>query len=342
MSQTEISSPVSVLDELGRPRNFGWARSPYFIYNPSSLSVPRRRVCESDRYILISPSHLIIMEILDNGFLGYAGMSVICLRDRNRSTQIYHIPFPMGTMELPRNSDAGSVRLQHKKYFFNFAAMDDGVRIIKTDIPKFGHHRSLRGELVLTPPPGAESLVTNMPWRDKKYVFRCARHSPWYIAEGVIQFGTQELVFTRGNSWGIFEWSRGVRPPADIRYSAAGCGQSCGRQAGISVGYDTADSGPGTGNAFFLDGKIHKLDQVTFHTSPSNWFQPWRFTSNDNRLQMIFAPHQIRAENHQTIFQSLRRRQVCGFFSGKVVLDDGSDFEFQNIAGFAERQKSQW
>jgi hypothetical protein len=342
MSQKEIRSPVSVLDELGQPQNFGWARSPYFTYNPSLLSVPRRRVCESDRYIFISPSHLIVMEILDNGFLGYAGMSVISLRDKKRSTQMYRIPFSMGTMELPPNSDAGSVRLQHRKYLFNFTAMEGGVRIIKVDVPKFGHHRSLRGELVLTPPPGAEPLATNMPWREKKHAFRCARHSPWYTAEGVIQFGTEELVFIRGNSWGIFEWSREVRPPSDMRYWAAGCGQNNGRQAGISVGYDTADSGMGTVNAFFLDGKIHKLDQVTFHISPSNWLQPWRFTSNDNRLHMIFTPHQERTESHQTIFQSLRRRQVCGFFSGKVVLDDGPEFEFQNIAGFAERRKSQW
>jgi hypothetical protein len=66
---------------------------------------------------------------------------------------------------------------------------------------------------------------------------------------------------------------------------------------------------------------------------------PWRFTSNDNRLEMVFTPHQERMENHRTIFYSLKRRQVCGFFSGKVVLDDGSEFEFENITGFTERRR---
>jgi hypothetical protein len=42
------------------------------------------------------------------------------------------------------------------------------------------------------------------------------------------------------------------------------------------------------------------------------------------------------------LFHSLQRRQVCGRFSGAVVLDDGSRFEFQDITGFAERRKTRF
>ena len=340
MGQKEITEPVQALDELGNPKNFGWARSPYFSYDPTLIDASRRKMSESDRYIFFSPTHLVILEVLDDGYLGYIGMSVISLRDKKRSTQTWVIPFPLGCFELPKNSDEGQIRLQAKKYYLNLAAMDGGVRIVKVSIPRFGHHQSVRGELVLTPPSGAQSLVTHMPWREKKEAFRCSRRSPWYIAEGVILFGAQELIFTNGNSWGIYEWNRGVRPRKDVRYWAAACGRSGDRQAGISVGYDSADSAFGTENAFFLDGAIHKLDQVTFKISPSNWLLPWRFTSNDNRLEMIFNPHQERMENRQMFFHSLKRHQVCGFFSGKVILDDGSEFEFQSLTGFAERRKT--
>jgi hypothetical protein len=341
MGQKEITSAVPALEEeTGDPINFGWARFPFFAYNSLLINAPRRQVCESERYILFSSTHLIILEILDHGYLGYAGMSVVSLLDRKRSSQRWLVPFPLGSFDLPKNSDEGQVKLHGKKYMFNFAAMDDGVRIIKIDIPHFGHHKSLRGELVLTPPPGAQSMTTNMPWRRKKHAFRCCQRSPWYIAEGVILFGAQELFFNRGSSWGIYEWNRGVRPRADVRFWASGCGKSDSRQVGISVGYDSADSAMGTENAFFLDGVIHKLDQVTFQVSPSNWLLPWRFTSNDNRLEMIFTPHQERMEILRTLFYSLKRRQVCGFFSGKVILDDGSEFVFENITGFAERRKT--
>lgn len=333
---------MEVLDEAGKPGNFGWARSPLFNYDPSKIRSSRRFVSESDRYILISPSHLIIMEIMDHGYLGYAGISVVSLKDKKRSTQYYRVPLSMGSLGLSPQAETGSARFRQKKSMLDFAAMESGARIIRADIPKFGHHRVLRGEIVLTPAPGAESIVTNMPWRREKNAFRFSRRSPWYTAEGVIQFGAAELFFTQGRGWGIFDWSREIRPGQDLRYWAAAAGVSKGQSVGFSVGYGTADSSEGTENAFFLNGKLHKLDQVSFHISPADWLEPWRFTSNDNRLEMAFRPHQERFENHGFFFHSLKRRQVCGSFTGQVILDDGSTFDFQNITGLAERRSSRF
>ena len=112
-----------------------------------------------------------------------------------------------------------------------------------------------------------------------------------------------------------------------------------GRQLSFCVGYSLADFSHGTENGFFVDGKLHKLDQVTFHIPMTDWLSPWRFTSNDNRLEMKFYPHQERQERSRLFFHSSTRRQVCGFFSGKVQLDDGSVIEFQGLTGFAERKK---
>jgi hypothetical protein len=160
--------------------------------------------------------------------------------------------------------------------------------------------------------------------------------------EGVIQFGGTEIVFTRGNAWGILDWNRCARPKADIRYWAAACGICDGRQLSFCIGYSLADFSMGTENGFFIDGKLHKLDQVTFHIPLSDWLSPWRFTSNDNRLEMTFYPHQERIDRHNLFFYSSARRQICGFFSGKVLLDDGSFWEFQNLTGLAERSKMRY
>jgi hypothetical protein len=105
------------------------------------------------------------------------------------------------------------------------------------------------------------------------------------------------------------------------------------------VGYSQADFPQGTENGFFVDGVLHKLDQVTFHIPMSNWLSPWRFTSNDNRLEMTFYPHQERIDRQRLFVYSSARRQVFGFFSGKVQLDDGYIVEFNNLTGFAERSK---
>jgi hypothetical protein len=337
--QNEFFNSVSVLDDTGQPRNFGWSRQPGFFYDPALVWAPRRRISESDRYIVYTPTHLIILEVKDDGYLGYAGISVVSLRDKKRSSQLFRTYFPLGSYEMPTGSISGAIHYRYKKARLDFVPMEGGVRIIKADIPRFGHNRSLRGELVLTEPLNAESLVTNQSWRNEKTAFKYSRRSPWYTVEGVIQFGTAEIVFTKGNGWGIFDWNRGVRPRDDVRYWASCCGMHEERLIGLSVGYSSADSSLGTDNAFFVDGKLHKLDQVTFNIPPSNWLAPWRFTSNDNRLEMTFTPHQERIERRRLFFHSSTRRQVCGFFSGKAVLDDGSEIAFQNITGFTERNK---
>jgi hypothetical protein len=339
MPESEVTAPVPALDELGRPQNFGWARSSCFLYDPDLLRTARRKVSESDRYVLFSSTHLVVFEIMDDGYLGYLLISVVSLKDKKRTSQAFVTPFSLGSFELPKDSNAGSIRYNQRKNRLTFSAMEGGARIIKADISRFGRHRSLRGEVVLTLPEGAESLVTHMPWRGRGGAFYYTRRSPWYSAEGVIQIGSSEIFFSRGSGWGIFDWNRGVRPPSDLRFWASGCGLAEGRQIGFTVGYNSADSSLGTENAFFLDGRLHKLDQVTFHI-PSAKPAPWRFTSNDNRLEMVFSPHQERDEKHQMFFYSLKRRQLFGSFSGRVVLDGGSELTFRDITGFYERRKS--
>jgi hypothetical protein len=342
MSQNEIPGAVSVLTDTGKPQNFGWSRQAGLFYDPALIWAPRRKISESDRYIVFTPTHMVTFEVKDDGYLGYMGISVVSLRDKKRSTQTFQTLLPLGSYEMPTGSESGAIRYRRYRTSVDFVPMGEGVRIIRVDVPRFGHHRHLRGELVLTGPVMAESLVTNMGWRGNKNAFRYSRRSPWYTVEGVIQFGTAEIVFTRGKAWGIFEWSRGVRPRADVRYWAASCGMSEGRLAGFSIGYSSADSSAGTENAFFADGKLHKLDQVTFHIPPSNWLTPWRFTSNDNRLEMSFTPQQQRIERRNLFLHSSVRRQVAGFFSGKAILDDDSLIAFNNITGFAERTRTQF
>ena len=343
MTQNEFNrSPIPLLDDQGKPQNFGWSRRADFLYDPMMAYSSRRRITESDRYIVHSPTHMLVFEIRDDGWLGYMGITILSLRDKKRSSQSFQTSIPLGAYGMPNSSETGSVRWRRKKTHLDFICMEGGARIIKADMPKYGHNRSLRCALVLSKPEVSESLVTSQPWRGNKYAFRYTRCSPWFIAEGVVQFGSAEIVFNRGHAWGILDWNRGVRPKADIRYWAAASGQSEGRQLSFCIGYSWADSSLGTENGFFVEGKLHKLDQVTFHIPLSDWLSTWRFTSNDNRLEMTFHPHQERKDKRRLFFHNSTRRQVFGFFSGKVQLDDGSIVEFLNLTGIAERNKMQF
>ncbi|MDR1596202.1 MAG: DUF2804 family protein, partial [Treponema sp.] len=107
MAPLEIDTPRPILDEFGKPVNFGWARSPVFKYDKDLLNPPYRRITESERYIIFSPTHLLAFEVLDGGFLGYISISVVSLKDKKRHTQPFIIPFSLGIFDLPPNSETG-------------------------------------------------------------------------------------------------------------------------------------------------------------------------------------------------------------------------------------------
>jgi len=343
VAQNEIRSALSVVDDSGRPGNFGWSRRPAFFYDPALVWAPRRRIFEADRYLAFSPTHTVAFELRDDGWLGYMGVTVASRREKKRSTSAIQSLLPLGSFGLPPSSQSGQARYRRRGAALDFVPMEGGARIIRADIPRTGDSRGIRGELVLTEPEGgaSESIVCNLPWRSDGSAFRCSRRSPWYTAEGVVQFGTTEIVFAKGNSWGVFDWGRGVRPRADTRYWACACGLGAGgRLVGFSVGHGCEDASCGTENAFFADGRLHKLDQITFHIPPADWLSPWSFTSNDNRLEMTFSPRQQRSDGGRALFHSFARRQFFGSFSGRAVLDDGCEVSFSNVTGFAERVKT--
>jgi hypothetical protein len=344
MDQGEIGEVLPVMNVFGQPVNFGWSRHPLFEYNPPEFGgALRSRITHADRYIVFSATHLVVFEVMDGGFLGHVGISVFSMKDHSRSTHSIDRMLSLGSFKMPTHSDSGSIKIREKESALDFVVMPSGARIIKMDYPRFGRHRRLRGELVLSEPfPYAQSIAAVSPWRREKYAFRYLRCSPWFIAEGVIQFGMSEIYFTKDNAWAIYDWKREARPKRDLRYWAAACGMADGRLAGFSIGYGLADSGAGTENAFFLDGVLHKLDQVTFHIPPADWLEEWKFTSSDKRLEMTFSPFQQRIEHRGLLFHSVKCRQVAGSFSGRVILDDGSSFAFWNITGFAERRKTRF
>ncbi|MDR0408917.1 MAG: DUF2804 domain-containing protein [Spirochaetaceae bacterium] len=338
--QTEITAPVSIFDNTGSLCNFGWARGPFFHYNRALLWTPGRSIAESERYIIFSPTHLFTFELYDAGVFGHISVCAVPLLDKTVSSKFEKLSFPMGMLKLPNQSEETIIKTNLKNNLIEFICIEDGGRIIKIDTPQLSHNNRLRGEVVLMTQEYAQSIVTHIPWRRQKERFQLTRCSPCYTAEGVMQFENKPVLFNKGRAWGIYEWARIARPKKDIHYWAAACGMHRGRQIGFSVGYSSADSSSGTENAFFVNGILHKLEQVTFKISPSSWLAPWHFSSGSGRLEMIFFPARYNSYQNNFLFHSLHTRQFFGFFSGKVILDNGEVLHFSNITGLAERRKT--
>lgn len=339
MSQREIFDTMLITHD--RSVCSGWSRSPVFSYDSYNLS-PRKRLVESDRYIVFNEKAAVFMELMDCAHLSSIELGTADLIARSHSSELVKLPFSFGSLKLPADADKGSIKIKNKNIILDFSVMQAGSRLLKLDHPGFNHGSSLRGVVVLSPPePQSESLHTVMAWRRDASAFRYSRKDPWYSAEGVIQYGDQELVFSKGSSWAVLDWNRGIAPRRERRYWAAACGDCSGRRVSFTFGYGSAVSETGTENALFLDGKLHKLNQVTFRINPKDWMRDWHFTSDDNRVDLVFSPAIGHSMSCSSFFRGRKRRFFIGTYSGTLVLDDGEVISCKNMQGIAERSRLQ-
>jgi hypothetical protein len=340
MIQTEIESSTPVLVESGRAKNFGWARRALFLYNPQALAVPSGYISESDTYIISSTTHLFVFEMVNEGWTRHILLTALSVREKRVFTKIISLPRALGAFMLPSGSEAGSVRISRGGAAVHFIIMEQGNRIIKIDVPNFGTENTLRGEVVLVCPPNAQSIVTNLPWKHEKGRFQYSRCSPWYGVEGVMQLENKDIVFSDGLAWGIFLWRRAVRPKSDTHFWAAGSGKCAEKHIAFSFGYGSVDTEYATENAFFINGKLYKLEYVTFKIAAASWTKPWVFTSSDGRVRIKFTPLVTEIQRYAGLFHAASLRRIYGVFSGHITPPDGESIEFQNITGLAERKKT--
>jgi hypothetical protein len=127
VSQNEIVSAVSVINDMGEPQNFGWSRQPHLFNDLSMLWAPRRKVSESDRYIIFNPSNMVILEIRDDGYLGYMGITVVSTKEKKRSSQMFQTILPLGSYDMPTESEQGTIHYRRNKVILDFVPMESGA-----------------------------------------------------------------------------------------------------------------------------------------------------------------------------------------------------------------------
>jgi hypothetical protein len=77
------------------------------------------------------------------------------------------------------------------------------------------------------------------------------------------------------------DWGRGVWQYRSFWNWASASGfQPDGSTIGLNLGCGFGDLSAATENCFILDGKVHKLEQVTFGYDSKNYLLPWKFTDS--------------------------------------------------------------
>ena len=338
--QIEITKSGDLLDSRGNLLQKGWAKQLLLNYDRDKIKACKLRIKEWDYYCISNNQFGVAFTIADNSYIGLTSITVFDFTLPKEWTKSIMTPFPLGKTNLPSTSTHGNVMFQNKAMKLEYI-VEDEYRHIRVFVKDFHNNQDLKGTVTLYQPKDMDTIAIVTPFH-KKHRFYYNQKINCMKASGKLYLGNKILDFDTTPSYGVLDWGRGVWTYSNTWYWGSISGEVHGELFGLNMGYGFGDSSNATENALFYKKKIHKLDKITFHIPKDSYMEPWRFSSNDGRVELTFKPLIDRHSNTNLLIVKSNQHQVFGHFSGKVVLDNGQDIILNNIFGFAEKVMNRW
>ena len=282
----------------------------------------------------------------DNGYLYMDSLSLMDFDERAQMTKSIILP-PFGKRSLPPSSREGHIRAAGKEYEITFENNGASRRLYghMEHFPNEKSGNTLLFDITLRHIP-PESMVIVTPFAGHPRAFYYNQKINCMQAEGKVVYGEREYLFAPAHSFAVLDWGRGVWTYDNTWYWGSASGLADGVPFGFNIGYGFGDTSAASENVLFCDGKIHKLDRVTFSIpekdGKDDFMSPWTFTSSDGRFEMSFTPVMDRSAKVDLKLICSDQHQVFGRFSGTAVLDDGRKLEIRDLMGFAEKVRNKW
>lgn len=344
--QTEITTPIDLLDPQGHITQEGWARQPVWSYDRKAVRAPQWRIKEWDYFSMLSTDQKFGITLTMSD-LGFAGMFAICFLDFERGTfhQVDTLSIlPLGKTGFPAGSDSGVIRFGNKtlELEFRYEAGRRTLRFAAPGLVNAHGDKGISGTITLDQPPELESINIATSWAENRRAFYYNRKINCMPASGGFTIGQRQYAFAPERDFGALDWGRGNWTYKNRWYWGSASGHVGGHTLGWNIGYGFSDRTPASENTLFVDGVVHKLTDVTFHMNPRDYTHPWRVSSSDQRFEMQFTPLVDRNSRINLGLVRSVQHQVFGYFTGTVVLDDGSTIAVDQFLGFAEDVLNWW
>ena len=335
MRNHEVINRHPLLDAKGDLAEPGWSRSLVQQYSRSQIKAPKWRIKEWDYYLVMGRGFAGAFTISDDGYIGLQSASLLVFGEKPwEHTETILNVFPMGKLKLPSDSSEGETVYEDKRLQMRFSA-GGGKRHITCHFEKFCDGKPLDCDITLDQPP-MDSMVIATPW-DKKEHFYYNQKINCMRASGYMEYDGVRYSFDPSSDFGTLDWGRGVWTYDNTWFWGSGNADIDGNAFGFNIGYGFGNTKAASENVLFYNGKVHKLDDITFHLPENGYTDPWKFTSSDGRFEMDFVPVLDRAAKLDFKILVSDQHQVFGRMSGKAVLDDGTVIEIKDVMCFAEK-----
>jgi len=343
--QNKLTQKGPLLNEQGSLIEAGYATSLIKDYKKEDIKANKLRIKEWDYYLIYNNHYAVAITVDDNSYMGLHSLTLIDFSIPKETTKSPMTFMPKGKTNLPYTSAIGDISVKNKNY--SFEILNDGkTRTIRVWMKNFENNNDFNCEFKLTDEP-RDSMVIATPFKEKSTHFYYNQKIVGMKASGTVTIGDKSIEFDKNSTRAILDWGRGVWTYKNTWFWGAGCGKVGKKEIGFNIGYGFGDTSQASENMVFVDGISHKLDQVTFNIPKNSkgqddFMSKWSFTSNDGRFEMEFEPIIDRHSNANVLVISSNQHQVFGYFSGKIILDNGKTLKLDKFLAFAEKVVNKW
>jgi hypothetical protein len=343
--QTKLTQAGKLLTPDGGLSQVGWSPRPLLDCNLEnahfySLKMFQRlRIKRWDYYAVFTPQKFFSATIADLGYAGNIFVYVLDYASGELHEEGLVVPLSRG-ITVARNSDQGESVFNDKRARLHFQTVPQG-RQISVSWPGFHNGDGISADIVFHQSPEHESMTIVIPIGKRRFYYN--RKINCLPAEGIIRYGGEVEELSPENCLGSLDWGRGVWEYKSFWNWASASGfLPDGQTLGLNLGCGFGDLSAATENCFVLNGKIQKLEQVTFNYDRHDFMRPWKFNDSEDRMNLNFVPFKERKAitNLGIIFSEVH--QLLGRYSGTIVLDKGTTITIKDLFGFAEEHQARW
>lgn len=341
--QHRITKPSNLLNKCGKLIQKGYATKPLLKYRRKDVA-RKSRLKEWDYYLIYNDKYAVALTVGKSKCIVLISASLIDFTTKKITGKTTVKLLSNRKFSMPESSETGDITIKDKKIYVSFRnnKCNRELYLLMKDVLD---KNNLEISLTLSQEP-CDSMVIATPFKQSDKMFYYNRKIIGMLASGQAKLGNQTFTFSNNNSYGLLDWGRGVWPYHTTWYWSAAQGRICGYRFGFNLGYGFGDTTAATENMLFYKGIASKLENVTFHIPKTKkgyqYLKPWKITSSDNRVELVFNPIIDRNVNLSAIILSTNQHQVFGTFSGYAMLDDGTILLLNDFVGFAERVENRW
>lgn len=334
----------NLLDEHGKLNQAGYSTSLVKRYSRKDVKASKLKIKEWDYYLFYNSDYAIALTVADNSYMGMLSASVINFKEKKEKTSSIIELLTRGHYKMPESSTKGDVVVQTDKSKFEFLHEKEKRRL-KLEFKKFDGDKTLKVDVVLFDEP-KDSMVIATPFKENEKAFYYNQKIVGFRAEGVVNYGEEEISFNSDDTVGILDWGRGVWTYKNTWFWGSASGYVDNHKIGFNLGYGFGDSSSATENMAFYDGEAFKLNEIKFEIPIDKkgnylYLEPWKVTSDNGNLELDFMPILNRHSDTNIIVLRSNQNQVFGRFSGKIKLKE-KIVEVKDLIGFAEVVYNKW